>query len=282
MVSYYGCHVSVAGGLENGIKNGVALGVNSIQVHPSPPQRWNRNPFKPGHEDAFLREREGSGIEKIFFHAIYLINLANPDPEKLTLSMLSLIHYLDLMDRIEGDGVIFHVGSMKHHEDEDEGYEHVIDILNKVLEKSPGSSRLLLEVSAGGGRVIGSSFEDLERIYHSVDQKERLGFALDTQHMWASGYDLQNDLDGVIEQIEEHFGFENIHIVHLNDSMTECGSRRDRHENVGEGLIGKKALKKFIHHPGFKEIPFVLETPALKSLETAEEEIKRLKQIVKP
>jgi deoxyribonuclease-4 len=274
-----GCHVSAAGGLHKSIENADVLGVNTIQIHACPPQQWNRSPFPEGVEERFLEAKKKSVVERVFFHAIYLINLANPDPDKFELSVNSLTYALNLMGRISGDGVIVHVGSNKDQPDAEEGLKRAAFGVNSVLENSPDNSMLLLEVAAGSGKVIGDRFEDLAYIYELVENKDRVGFALDTQHMWASGYDLREDLDGVVKQIQKNFGFRKVKAIHLNDSKTELGSRKDRHENLGAGLIGKKALKAFVNHKSFKRIPFILETPALKTLETAKPEVQKLIQL---
>lgn len=276
MNRFFGCHVSVSGGFENGIKNGQELGVNSIQVHPCPPQRWNFKPFAPDFHRAFLEHREQSGIKRVFFHGIYLINLANPDPKQWGNSKLSLVHDLELNARIGGDGVIFHVGSMKHQESDQEGLSHAAEGINHILEKAK-EGRLLLEVAAGSGKVIGSKLEELRIIYDQVKDKDRVGFALDTQHLWASGYDLKSDLEGVVSLIEKNFSFEKVWAIHLNDSKSELGSKIDRHENLGDGLIGEKALKDFVNHPKLCHIPTILETPGLKSMDTAKVEVDKLR-----
>ena len=279
MERFLGAHVSISGGFEKGIENGNALGVNTIQVHPCAPQRWNFKPFATGFEDAFLKAKESSTVKKVYFHGIYLINLANPDPKQASNSRNSLIHDLELMDRIKGEGVIFHVGSMKHQEDANEGYQCAADSINYIMDKTKhASSRLLLEVAAGSGQVIGHKLEDLEIIYDKVECKERVGFALDTQHLWASGYDLVNDLEGLIAAVKKHFNLEKVFAIHLNDSKTAHASKTDRHENLGDGLIGEAAIRKIINHPDLKNIPFILETPGLKEMETAKVEINKLKE----
>lgn len=280
MSDYYGAHVSCAGGFEKAIENANTLGVNTIQVHPSPPQRWNRNPYAEGYEEKFLKAKEASCVEKVFFHAIYLINLATPDPEKLELAKKSLTHYLQLSSKIQGEGVIVHVGSLKDEPDEERGLKRAADTINTILAQTPEDSYLILEVAAGSGKIIGANFSQLRFIYDRVEQNERLGFGLDTQHMWASGYDLQNKLDETIIELGESFEYENIWCVHLNDSKTELASRKDRHENLGKGLIGEKALKEFIKRPELEGIPVVLETPALKDLGTAKDEVELLKSWV--
>lgn len=276
MKRHFGAHVSCAGGLVNAAKAAINLDINTIQIHPSPPQRWNTNPFADGVEDEFLSAKEGSCLEQVFFHAIYLINMATPDPRKFQLAKTSLAHYLDLSARINGAGVIFHVGSMKDQPDEESGYDRVVSGLNAILEKAPDNSRLIMEVAAGAGSIIGDELEELSLIYSQLERKELVGFGLDTQHMWASGYDLINDLEGVVDNIESAFGFDKVWSVHLNDSKTECGSKRDRHENIGHGLIGKEALKAVFTHPKLAPIPFILETPALATPEGARGEIDTL------
>lgn len=274
---FLGCHVSSAGGLENAILNGEILGVNTIQIHPSPPQRWNSQKFLEGSEKKFLEKKKDSNIQKVFFHGIYLINLANPDDSKFHLSKLSLVNYLDLLARISGDGVIFHTGSFKDQVDENEGFERIIKAINWIFEHSENSAKLLLEVSAGSGRVIGSKFSDLAKIYDGVKERSRLGFALDTQHMFGSGYDFKNNLEEIILDLEKTLGLENIKAIHFNDSKVDLASKKDRHENLGEGKIGEEVLKKFLNHKKLQEIPFILETPNLGILETAKIEVKKLK-----
>ena len=277
MKRYFGAHVSAAGGLKNAVAAAVELGINTIQVHPSPPQRWNVTPFPKGIEDAFLEAKEGTCLEKVFFHAIYLINMATPDNQKFNNARISLLNDLDFNARIGGSGVIFHVGSMKDQEDEAVGYDRVVSGLNFIMEKAPDNARLILEVSAGAGAVIGDKVEELAMIYGQLERKENVGFGLDTQHMWASGYDFVNDLEGVIDNVEREFGLDKVWSIHLNDSKTALGSNKDRHDNIGDGLIGGATLKKVFTHKKLAHIPFILETPALATLDGARSEIEKLR-----
>jgi deoxyribonuclease-4 len=277
MKRHFGAHVSCAGGLANAVKAAIQLDINTIQIHPSPPQRWNLQPFNLGIEDEFNKLRKGSCLERVFFHAIYLINMASPDPQKFHSAKTSLLNYLDLSARIEGAGVIFHVGSMKDQPDEATGYDRVVSGINSVLEKAPQDSRLIMEVAAGSGSIIGDRLEELALIYSQLERKDIVGFGLDTQHIWASGYDIRNDLELVIDQVEEHLGIDKVWSIHLNDSKTECASKKDRHENIGDGLIGGEALERFFMHPKFAGIPFILETPALESLDGARSEVDKLR-----
>ncbi|MFN4897116.1 MAG: deoxyribonuclease IV [Pseudomonadota bacterium] len=276
MKHFIGAHVSCAGGLANAARAAIQLDINTIQIHPSPPQRWNSQPFAPGVEDEFNSLRKDSCLEKVFFHAIYLINMATPDAQKFHLAKTSLLNYLDLCARINGAGVIFHVGSMKDQPNEDEGYDRVVSGLNWILERAPKNARLIMEVAAGSGSIIGDQVEELALIYSQLERKDLVGFGLDTQHMWASGYDLVNDLDGVVKLIDKEMSLDKVWSIHLNDSKTECGSKKDRHENIGDGLIGSSALAKVVTHPKLQGIPFILETPALESLEGARSEVDKV------
>ncbi len=274
---YFGAHVSSSGGFENAIRNAEALGVNTIQVHPSPPQRWNTAPYPIDYERAFIEARAKSSVERVFFHGVYLINLASIDPALRQRSHTSLVHYLDLSARISGDGVIFHVGSMKDWPSERDGFIQVASVIDGILADSDPASRLILEVAAGAGSIIGDRLEELAEIFELVKDKNRVGFALDSQHLWASGYDLRGELESVLEAVRAQFTLEKVWAIHLNDSMTALASRRDRHENLGDGLIGEEALRALFGHPWLSNIPFILETPALKDIDTAKVEVEKLR-----
>ena len=246
-----GCFVSVAGGLETCIERGGQLGLDTIMIHPSPPQRWCAKPFKQEAIDAFNDKKKTSTIKSVFMHGIYLSNLAHPDKQKWHLGKLSLAHYMQLAEAIGSDGVMFHTGSLKD-TTEEVGFPQVAKSLDWILEKAPGESIIMMEVAAGAGNVIGDRFEELAKIYEMVENKDRVFFCLDSQHMWASGYDIANELDSVVDELDRILGIENVRCVHLNDSKTELGSNRDRHENLGEGLIGEEGIKGFLNHPKTK------------------------------
>ena len=274
---FLGCHVSCSGGMVNAVQNAARLEVNTIQFHPSAPQRWNAAAFQSGVEDAFIAAAKDSILKKAFFHAIYLINLASPNAQQQHLSKMSLLHYLNLNHRIGGAGVIVHVGSLKDEPDEKVGFERAAAAINWIMNKTKGEARLILEVAAGAGKVIGDRFEDLAAIYDIIEAKESVGFGLDSQHMWASGYDIKTKLAEVVKEVDSVFGLAKVWSLHLNDSKTERGSKKDRHEDLGQGLIGKDALKALVNHPALHEIPIILETPGLKDEESAAVEVKKLR-----
>lgn len=273
---YLGCFVSVAGGLEKGIERGEELSVNTIMIHATPPQRWNSKPIETEKMQKMKDALEASKIvERVHIHGIYLINLANPDSSKFHLSKLSIKHYLELAEFIDSPGVVFHTGSFKDIEPE-EGFKRVASGIDWVVENTESTKPLFLEVAAGAGRVIGSKFEDLAKIKELTKYPERVQVCLDTQHLWASGYDFASDLEGVVNDLDKVIGIENVKCVHFNDSKTEMGSNRDRHENLGEGLIGEDAMKSFLNHPKLKDLDFVMETPNMKDPETAKIDVEKL------
>lgn len=278
---YLGAHVSAAGGLENSLIAAKELEIGTIQIHPSPPQKWNTKEYPKGFETKYLESLLDSKVEKTFFHGIYLINLATPADDKRKLAELSLRNYLDLQERIGGSGVVFHLGSLKDEPDEKLGLSRISEAINRILEKQKGKSRLILEVAAGSGRVIGSKLMDLRKVYDSVEDKSRVGYGLDTQHLWASGYDIKDSYDYVMKEIDETLGLDKVWSIHLNDSKSALGSRVDRHENLGEGVIGYDALQRMVQDPRLRDIPFILETPGLKTLEGAATEVAKLKEMAK-
>jgi len=285
---YLGAHVSVAGGLFNAITTATQLGINAIQIHPTAPQRWLSKPIDTASIETFVKAQKQSPVKIVFAHAIYLINLAQPDKQKFHLSKLSIVHYLNFMHDVEtiarhyesdliAGGVVVHVGSAIHYPTKTEALDRVLYGINWILENAPGNSRLLLESSAGSGQVIGEKLEDLAWLRDKAEQKDRIGFTLDTEHMFASGYDWTN-ADKVVEQVEATMSLKSVALLHLNDSKVPCGSKKDRHENLGDGLIGKPALQSIINHPKLRDIPMVLETPHMKNIDEAKIDVDKLKE----
>lgn len=288
---YLGAHVSSSGGIENAIKNGDRYDINTIQMMPTAPMRWVTKNISDESIESFLAVLKVSGIKKILVHGIYLTNLARGDKQLFHLGKMGLVVYLDFVNRAEERirkegidcdmlGVCFHPGSVKDLSEE-ESLERVIYGLNWVLKEVGGTSKLLLETTAGSGNVLGDTFEELAKMRNGVDEKERIGYVVDTQHTYASGYDWVNDLGGVLKDLDLNLGLKNIKAIHLNDSMVELGSHKDRHDNLGKGKLGEDTIRKILHSKELKDIPFILETPALKSESSMREEINTLKELSK-
>ncbi len=258
-----GAHVRSSGGLTTAFERAKTIGAETIQIFGAPPQMWRRRKIR---EDeckelrALMAETE---IGPVFIHGPYLINLATQDPELLTKSTDALSGDLRLASAIGAAGVIFHVGSHKG-----AGFGHVlpqiVDALHKVLDETPDDAQIILENSAGMGGSVGSKFDELGAIIKGV-ASARLKVCLDTEHAYAAGYNVAVD-DGLAETIaefEREIGLEPLVAVHANDSKIELGGGVDRHENIGEGHIGREGFKVIMAHPALRNVPFLLEVPGL-------------------
>ncbi len=288
---YLGAHVSSSGGVENSIKEGDRYEINSIQIMPTAPMRWATKSISDETINTFVEQLKGSVVEKILIHGIYLTNLAREDKQLFHLGKMGLIVYLDFANRVDelirkNDlnveilGVCFHPGSQKELNYED-SLERVSYGIDWVLNEVGGNQWLLIETTAGTGTNMGRSFTELKNIRDGSKEKDRVGFVVDSQHTYAAGYDWVNDIDSVVEEIGETLSFKRVKSIHLNDSMAELGSNKDRHANLGRGKLGENTVYNILHRKEFKDIPFILETPALKSEESKIKEIQQLKQLAK-
>ena len=286
---YLGIHVSSSGGIQNSITNGEKYGVNSIQIMPTAPMRWATKLITDEQIDIFLDTLEKSSIKKILIHGIYLTNLAREDKQLFHLGKMGLVVYLDFAERVakgikerkidsEILGVCFHPGSQKELSYED-SLERISYGMQWVLDEVKGSQKLLIETTAGTGGNLGRNFTELRLMREGVKDKQRIGFVMDTEHTYASGYDWVNNFDGVVEDMDRELGIQNVKAIHLNDSMVECGSNKDRHANLGEGKLGENTISRILHYKKFKDTPFILETPALKGDATIPDEVKMLEKL---
>jgi deoxyribonuclease-4 len=258
---------------------------------PTAPMRWATKLISDEDIEKFVNELEGSHIKKILLHGIYLTNLARKDKQLFHLGKMGLVVYLDFAERVAKEikkrkidaeilGVCFHPGSQQDLSYED-SMERISYGMQWVLDEVKGDQKLLIETTAGTGSNLGRNFTELRLMKKGVKDGDRIGFVVDTQHTHASGYDWVNDFNGVVEDMEKELGIENVKSIHLNDSMTKCGSNKDRHSDLGKGELGEKTIKKILKYPKFKNIPFVLETPSLKKSDTIQKEVDMLKKLAK-
>lgn len=256
-----GAHVSIAGGLSTAIRRAQAIGAECIQIHLSAPQRWQDPTHSPEAVQDFVQAAQDKGIGPNFAHAIYLINLASPDPSLREKSRHALRVQGEAARLCAFDGVVFHVGSGKG-QPIDEAESYVVEGLTAILE-SNSCARILLENSAGSGYTLGARFEQIGRILERLDRDERLGICLDTAHALASGYEIRtpDGLDQMLAEIDQHVGLDNLRLIHANDSKAALGAARDRHENIGDGEIGLAAFERLVRHAALRERPWVLEVP---------------------
>lgn len=288
---YLGIHVSSSGGVENSIKNGEKYGVNAIQMMPTAPMRWATKPVSDEQILSFVNALENSSVKKILIHGIYLTNLARSDKKLFHLGKMGLVVYLDFAEKVaklikernidaEILGICFHPGSQKELSYED-SLERISYGIQWVLDEVPGTQKLLIETTAGTGSNLGRNFTELKNMRDGVKDRERVGFVVDTQHTFSSGYDWVNNMDGVLDDMEKELGVKNVKAIHLNDSMADYSSNKDRHANLGKGKLGSKAIEDILSRKELKNIPFILETPALKSSEGIADEVEMLKKLAK-
>jgi deoxyribonuclease-4 len=223
---------------------------------------WQPLRLEEAERDLYLRKYAASGLRGHYLHAVYLINLASPKEALVRSSVTSLVHYMEVAASLDADGVVFHPGSHLG-----AGFDTVLAqvaaAIHEVVERSPpGRARLLVENSAGSGGCVGRSFEEVARIVEAA-ASDRVGVCLDTQHAFASGYDVR-DLSGVARTLDDFdrlIGFERLGLVHANDSARALGSNADRHANIGEGEIGAAGFRVLLADPRMRRVPWVLEVP---------------------
>jgi deoxyribonuclease-4 len=221
---------------------------------------WRPTAHEPASLARFRERRAEAGVAYVLCHALYLINLASPDDELYGKSLTALSSTLDVAREIEGD-VVFHVGSHLGAGFE-AGLERVVPALEQALELTSDTTWLLLENTAGAGGTIGRSVEELAAIVDRLGRHPRLGLCLDSCHLWVSGVDVTDGatVDALVDEVDDRVGLERLRALHVNDAQTARGSNRDRHANVGEGLMGE-GLGAFLAHPGVQALPAILETP---------------------
>ena len=258
-----GAHVSTSGGPVTAFERAEAIGAEAAQIFLTPPQQWRSSKVDEEGAAAFRERASGSSCGPVFVHGVYLINLATSDTTNLTRSTSSLKSAMTSCSQLGIQGVIFHLGSHKGM-GLDAVFDQICQACKDVLDATPAPTQLILENSAGSGGTIGSRFADLGRIIKMVGS-DRLKVCVDTQHSFAAGYDLSSaeGLELAMTEFEQEVGLENLVAVHANDSKVELGSGRDRHENIGDGLIGRDGFRRIVAHRAFKDVPFLLEVPGL-------------------
>jgi len=274
-----GAHVSTEGGLAKAVERAQAMGAESIQIFGAAPQSWRKKEYSAAEADAFKKKVAEADVQPVFIHGVYLVNLATSDAALLERSVDSLTWSLDVCRQIGAQGTIFHLGSHRG-----AGFEailpQVVAAVQRILEGSPGDTWLILENSAGMGASVGSRFSELGIIMREA-ASPRLKTCFDTQHAFAAGYDVATaqGLEATLAELDEQVGLVNLVAVHANDSKIVLGGGVDRHENVGEGLIGREGFKVIMAHPALRDIPFLLEVPGFDKKGPDKENLDILRQV---
>lgn len=259
-----GAHVSIAKSFDLAIDRACALGCDSMQIFPGPPQSWSVPNYSSEQLNRFIEKKGKYGIQNVYIHAIYLLNLGSDDINIWHKSYNSLKQAVELQIKIQADGVIFHPGSYKNTTRE-KGLSNISRGVNKLLGEYP-EAKIVFESSAGAGNTIGKDINDLEKLFINTRHKCRI--CLDTCHLFASGVDVGSKpaLNKFIDIFDSRIGINNIEVIHLNDSIKELGSSRDLHANIGAGEIGLNGITRVVKCDELKSLPFILETPDLKDL----------------
>ncbi len=258
-----GAHVGASGGLTTAFDRARDVGAETIQIYGAPPQTWRRRKIRPDECEAFRATMRETGIEPVFLHGPYLINLATADPEQLVKSADALAGDLHLASAIAASGVIFHVGSHKG-AGFDKTLPQIAETLKKILAETPDDVWIVLENSAGMGGSVGSKFSELAAIIEAVADA-RLKVCLDTEHAYAAGYDIasREGLEDTMVEFQREIGLAALVAVHANDSKIVLGGGVDRHANIGEGHIGRSGFEVIMAHSALRDVPFLLEVPGL-------------------
>jgi deoxyribonuclease-4 len=255
-----GSHISIRGGYGSAAKTAVAIGADAFQYFPKNPRSLQLKRFDRSDAArcaAFIRER---GLVSIA-HSPYPVNLADPSADRRAVIVRSLRNDLEIADACGSVGIVVHFGK-PHGEDLLEGYRTIIQCLNETLADWTGGAKLLLENQAGESGPVGTTFEELVHIRKLTDYPEKIGFCLDTCHLFASGIWNGDNWEAVAEQGRQLDYWVHLYAVHLNDSAYPSGRRKDRHAPIGRGQIGADRFRQLLQTPELSDVPFILETPA--------------------
>ena len=275
----FGAHVSSSGGIHTAIDRAESLGCDAVQVFTQSPRAWRPTNHDPASFDCFREKRAEAGIGGVLCHAVYLCNLATPDPVIYERSVAALQNTTEVACAIGADGVVFHVGSHLGSGLE-AGLEHVVPALEQVLELCTDETWILMENSAGAGGTIGRSIEELATIHERLGGHPRLGVCLDSCHLWVSGVDVTDAaaLNACLDELASAIGLDRLRALHVNDAAAPFGSNRDRHANILEGELGEK-LGAFLSNSRFEGLPAVLETAGPDNHGPDAEEVRKTKDL---
>lgn len=261
-MKYIGPHVSASGGVENAPLNAAAVGANAFALFTKNQRQWVAAPLTQKSITLFKENMDKCGFKPEFIlpHDSYLINLGNPDEEAIQKSRAA---FIDEMQRCELLGLKmlnFHPGSHLNKISVEECLDRIADNINLALSKT-SCVTAVIENTAGQGSNVGNRLEEIRYIIDRVEDKSRVGYCIDTCHIYSAGYDIVADYDAVFEEMDRVVGLEYLKGIHLNDTKKALGSRVDRHDNVGIGLLGIDFFKCFMKDPRFDNMPIILETP---------------------
>ena len=254
-----GCHLSVSKGFAAMGREALSIGANTFQYFSRNPRGGSAKALDQRDIEEFLELAAQNDIKNILAPAPYTLNACAADEGLRRFAKETMLDDLRRMEYLPGNCYNFHPGSHVK-QGVDTGIAYITEMLNDIL--WPGMhTTVLLETMAGKGSEVGRTFEELRRIIDGVELNGYLGVCLDTCHIWEAGYDIVNDLDGILKEFDSVIGLERLKGIHLNDSKNPMSAHKDRHEKLGEGSLGRETIEAVINHPYLKGLPFYLETP---------------------
>lgn len=262
VVDELGAHVSTAGGVENAPGRAREIASVNLQLFTKQPNRWAEPSVSPEAAAAFSLARQEAELRTAGAHDSYLINLSTPDRPLFERSVKAFTKELERCSALELDFLVTHPGNATDG-DLPSGWARNAEGVTRALEAVEGPTRVLLEITAGTGTTVGATLEGLAAILEGIPapRRDRVGICFDTCHAYSAGYDLLGDYAGVWARFEEILGVERLGLFHLNDSKHPFGSRKDRHEMIGEGSLGPEPFRRIMTDPRFADVPKILETP---------------------
>jgi deoxyribonuclease-4 len=276
-----GSHVGLSAPLmyAGSVKEALSYGATAFMVYTGAPQNTIRKSIKDLNIEGAeaLMKAAGLSFDDVVVHAPYIINLANPDPEKRAFAVEFLTKEVERTHKMHVSQIVLHPGSAVG-KDRDEALKWISEGVNQVISNTKGLPvRIALETMAGKGNEMGKTFEELRDMIALIEDKSRISVCFDTCHTSDAGYPIKTDFEGVIKHFDEVVGKQYISVFHINDSKNPQGAAKDRHENIGFGEIGYDALLKVIYHEDFKDIPKILETPYIENKAPYKHEIEMIK-----
>lgn len=272
-----GAHLSASKGYTHMLKEALSIGANTFQFFTRNPRGGKAKDIDEADVQTFLKESSENGVNIILAHAPYTLNCCSANEDTRRFARETFADDLKRMEYTPGMLYNFHPGSHVG-QGAEKGIALITEVLNEVMFPEM-TTIVLLETMAGKGSEVGRSFEELKSIIDGVSLKDKIGVCLDTCHVFDGGYDIVDDLDGVLEAFDRVIGIGRLKALHLNDSKNTLGSHKDRHEKIGQGNIGIAAFENIVNHPYLKDLPMFLETP--NELDGYAAEIKLLKSLVK-
>lgn len=273
-----GCHLSSSKGFAAMGNTASSIGANTFAFFTRNPRGGAAKAIDPADAEALRAHMEAEGFAKLVAHAPYTLNCCSDKPHARQFARQAMAEDLQRMEFLPNNYYNFHPGSHVK-QGAEAGISMIAEVLNDVLAPDQ-STVVLLETMAGKGTEVGRTFEELAAIIDRVELSDHMGVCLDTCHVLDAGYDIVNNLDGVLEEFDRVLGIERLRAVHINDSKNPCGAHKDRHEVIGKGYIGLEAFERIVSHPALSALPFILETP--NELPGYAEEIELLRGFSKP